>query len=294
MMALSPWVWRGALALERGPGSGEGPGVWRGALGLERGPGSGEGPGAMMALSPWVWRGARGHDGSISLGLERGPGSGEGPGVWRGARGLERGPGSGEGPGVWRGARGLERGPGSGEGPGVWRGARGLERGPGSGEGPWVWRGALALERGPGLWGLSQGLTCSPLSLLVQLIGQGLRRLMDTSTSSDDCGLHEGLNEGKEGEYRLEVVQDAQRLEYWQKDLAHTLVTSISVATVHGHIVAYLGTGDGRHIQLIRAVGRPLSEAQMGSEALLMGSEALLMGSEALLRRGVRRCSDGE
>uniref|UniRef100_A0A8C4Z8D9 receptor protein-tyrosine kinase n=1 Tax=Gadus morhua TaxID=8049 RepID=A0A8C4Z8D9_GADMO len=60
-----------------------------------------------------------------------------------------------------------------------------------------------------------------------------------------------GLNEGKEGEYRLEVVQDAQRLEYWQKDLTDTLVTSISVAMVHGHIVAYLGTEDGRHIQVL-------------------------------------------
>ncbi|CAL8358879.1 unnamed protein product [Lota lota] len=70
-------------------------------------------------------------------------------------------------------------------------------------------------------------------------------------TSSDDCGLHEGLREGKEGEYRLEVVQEAQRLEYWQKDLTNTLVTSIAVATVHGHIVAYLGTGDGRHIQVL-------------------------------------------
>ncbi|KAJ3595885.1 hypothetical protein NHX12_002297, partial [Muraenolepis orangiensis] len=70
-------------------------------------------------------------------------------------------------------------------------------------------------------------------------------------TSSDDCGLHEGLHEGKEGEYRLEVVPYAQRLEYWQKDLTDTLVTSIAVATVHGHMVAYLGTSDGRHMQVL-------------------------------------------
>lgn len=74
--------------------------------------------------------------------------------------------------------------------------------------------------------------------------------LVVPQTSSDDCGLHEGLREGKEGEYRLEVVPSAQRLEYWQKDLTNTLVTSIAVATVRGHLVAYLGTADGRHIQV--------------------------------------------
>ena len=55
------------------------------------------------------------------------------------------------------------------------------------------------------------------------------------------------------------MVQDAQRLEYWQKDLTDTLVTSISVAMVHGHIVAYLGTEDGRHIQVNPA--RPTATA---------------------------------
>jgi len=74
--------------------------------------------------------------------------------------------------------------------------------------------------------------------------------LVVPQTSTDDCGLHEGLHEGKEGEYLLEVVIPAQRLEYWQKDLTNTLVTSIAVATVRGHLVAYLGTGDGRHIQV--------------------------------------------
>ncbi|CAL8319324.1 unnamed protein product [Gadus morhua 'NCC'] len=92
-------------------------------------------------------------------------------------------------------------------------------------------------------------------------------------TSSDDCGLHEGLNEGKEGEYRLEVVQDAQRLEYWQKDLTDTLVTSISVAMVHGHIVAYLGTEDGRHIQTFEA-----EQGNGGSEAPGDGREGSVTG----------------
>ncbi|KAM4619365.1 hepatocyte growth factor receptor [Polymixia lowei] len=70
-------------------------------------------------------------------------------------------------------------------------------------------------------------------------------------TSSDDCGLHEGIREGKEGEYRLEVNQFVQRLEYWYKELSNTLVTSIAVAAVHGRTVAYLGTADGRHIQVL-------------------------------------------
>ncbi|XP_056137712.1 hepatocyte growth factor receptor [Lampris incognitus] len=70
-------------------------------------------------------------------------------------------------------------------------------------------------------------------------------------SSSDDCGLHEGIREGKEGEYRLEVTQGVQRLEYWYKQLTNTLVTSITVVPVHGHPVAYLGTADGRHIQVL-------------------------------------------
>ncbi|XP_075993283.1 hepatocyte growth factor receptor [Genypterus blacodes] len=70
-------------------------------------------------------------------------------------------------------------------------------------------------------------------------------------TSSDDCGLHEGLREGKEGEYRLEVTQFVQRLEFWSKELTDTLVTSIAVAPVQGRTVAYLGTADGRHMQVL-------------------------------------------
>lgn len=69
-------------------------------------------------------------------------------------------------------------------------------------------------------------------------------------SSLDDCGLHEGIREGKEGEYRLEVTQFVQRLEYWHKELTDTLVTSIAVAQVHGRTVAYLGTADGRHMQV--------------------------------------------
>uniref|UniRef100_H3DF53 Hepatocyte growth factor receptor n=1 Tax=Tetraodon nigroviridis TaxID=99883 RepID=H3DF53_TETNG len=56
---------------------------------------------------------------------------------------------------------------------------------------------------------------------------------------------------GKEGKYRLQVTQFVQRLEYWHKELTNTLVTSINVVPVHGRAVAYLGTADGRHIQVV-------------------------------------------
>ncbi|XP_029290542.1 hepatocyte growth factor receptor isoform X2 [Cottoperca gobio] len=70
-------------------------------------------------------------------------------------------------------------------------------------------------------------------------------------SSSDDCDPHEGIHEGKEGKYRLQVTQFVQRLEYWHKELTNTLVTSITVGPVHGHAVVYLGTADGRHIQVL-------------------------------------------
>ncbi|XP_008408860.1 hepatocyte growth factor receptor isoform X1 [Poecilia reticulata] len=70
-------------------------------------------------------------------------------------------------------------------------------------------------------------------------------------TSSDDCDPHEGIHEGKEGMYRLQVTQFVQRLEFWHKDLKNTLVTSITVVPVNGRTVAYLGTADGRHIQVL-------------------------------------------
>ncbi|XP_068560634.1 hepatocyte growth factor receptor [Cebidichthys violaceus] len=73
-------------------------------------------------------------------------------------------------------------------------------------------------------------------------------------SSSDDCGPHEGIHEGKEGEYRLQVTQFVQRLEYWHKELTNTLVTSITVVPVHGRAVAYLGTADGRHIQVKKSL----------------------------------------
>lgn len=69
-------------------------------------------------------------------------------------------------------------------------------------------------------------------------------------SSSNDCDPHEGIHEGKEGKYRLQVTQFVQRLEYWHKELTNTLVTSINVVPVHGRAVAYLGTADGRHIQV--------------------------------------------
>uniref|UniRef100_A0A3B3VM54 receptor protein-tyrosine kinase n=1 Tax=Poecilia latipinna TaxID=48699 RepID=A0A3B3VM54_9TELE len=56
---------------------------------------------------------------------------------------------------------------------------------------------------------------------------------------------------GKEGMYRLQVTQFVQRLEFWHKDLKNTLVTSITVVPVNGRTVAYLGTADGRHIQVL-------------------------------------------
>ncbi|XP_056243073.1 hepatocyte growth factor receptor isoform X2 [Seriola aureovittata] len=70
-------------------------------------------------------------------------------------------------------------------------------------------------------------------------------------SSSDDCDPHEGIHEGKEGKYRLQVTQFVQRLEYWHKELTNTLVTSINVVPVHGRAVAFLGTADGRHIQVL-------------------------------------------
>ncbi|XP_004556371.3 hepatocyte growth factor receptor isoform X1 [Maylandia zebra] len=70
-------------------------------------------------------------------------------------------------------------------------------------------------------------------------------------TSSDDCDPHEGIHEGKESTYRLQVTQLYQRLEYWHKDLTNTLVTSITVVPVHGRAVVYLGTADGRQIQVL-------------------------------------------
>ncbi|KAK2842710.1 hypothetical protein Q5P01_012910 [Channa striata] len=77
------------------------------------------------------------------------------------------------------------------------------------------------------------------------------RKSCYNQTSSDDCDPHEGIHEGKEGNYRLQVTQFVQRLEYWHKELTNTLVTSITVALVHGRAVAYLGTSDGRHIQVL-------------------------------------------
>uniref|UniRef100_A0A3Q3JIE6 Hepatocyte growth factor receptor n=1 Tax=Monopterus albus TaxID=43700 RepID=A0A3Q3JIE6_MONAL len=53
------------------------------------------------------------------------------------------------------------------------------------------------------------------------------------------------------GMYRLQVTQFVQRLEFWHKELTNTLVTSITVVPVHGRAVAYLGTADGRHMQVL-------------------------------------------
>lgn len=75
-------------------------------------------------------------------------------------------------------------------------------------------------------------------------------------STSDDCDPHEGIHEGKEGKYRLQVTQFVQRLEYWHKELTDTLVTAITVVPLHGRTVVYLGTADGRHIQ-VKSAARP-------------------------------------
>lgn len=109
-------------------------------------------------------------------------------------------------------------------------------------------------------------------------------------SSSDDCDPHEGLHEGREGNYRLQVTQFVQRLEYWHKDLSNTLVTSITVVTVHGRAVAYLGTADGRHIQVLFSrfasphVNIKLDSSPVSASVVLLGSDqsegAILMATE--------------
>uniref|UniRef100_A0A665VE06 receptor protein-tyrosine kinase n=1 Tax=Echeneis naucrates TaxID=173247 RepID=A0A665VE06_ECHNA len=57
-------------------------------------------------------------------------------------------------------------------------------------------------------------------------------------------------------------------LEYWHKELTNTLVTSITVVPVHGRTVAYLGTADGRHIQVkpplyIQTAGKTITKVPL-------------------------------
>ncbi|KAM9376541.1 hepatocyte growth factor receptor [Pholidichthys leucotaenia] len=108
-------------------------------------------------------------------------------------------------------------------------------------------------------------------------------------TTSDDCDPHEGIQEGKEGKYRLQVTQFVQRLEYWHKDLTNTLVTSITVVPVHGRTVAYLGTADGHHIQVLFSrfasphVDIPLDSRPVTTSVALLDAEdsegAILMAT---------------
>uniref|UniRef100_A0A665VE36 Hepatocyte growth factor receptor n=1 Tax=Echeneis naucrates TaxID=173247 RepID=A0A665VE36_ECHNA len=72
-----------------------------------------------------------------------------------------------------------------------------------------------------------------------------------TASDKKSCYNVVRLRARKEGKYRLQVTQFVQRLEYWHKELTNTLVTSITVVPVHGRTVAYLGTADGRHIQVL-------------------------------------------
>lgn len=74
--------------------------------------------------------------------------------------------------------------------------------------------------------------------------------VVSLQTSSDDCDPHEGISEGKESAYRLQVTHFVQRLEYWHTDLTNTLVTSVLAAPVNDGTMIYLGTADGRHIQV--------------------------------------------
>uniref|UniRef100_A0A3B5L1W8 Sema domain-containing protein n=1 Tax=Xiphophorus couchianus TaxID=32473 RepID=A0A3B5L1W8_9TELE len=73
-----------------------------------------------------------------------------------------------------------------------------------------------------------------------------------TGSERTSCYNMVRASRGKEGMYRLQVTQFVQRLEYWHKDLKNTLVTSITVVPVNGRTVAYLGTADGRHIQITK------------------------------------------
>ncbi|XP_061534063.1 hepatocyte growth factor receptor isoform X1 [Phycodurus eques] len=99
-------------------------------------------------------------------------------------------------------------------------------------------------------------------------------------SSSDECDPHEGIHEGKEGKYRLQVTQFVQRLEYWHKDLTGTLVTSIKVLPVHGHAVAFLGTADGRLIQVrFSRLASPHVNLRLDSQPVT-SSVALLNGQD--------------
>ncbi|XP_068169012.1 hepatocyte growth factor receptor isoform X2 [Antennarius striatus] len=104
-------------------------------------------------------------------------------------------------------------------------------------------------------------------------------------TSSDDCDPHEGIHEGREGQYRLQVTQFVQRLEYWHRHLAHTLVTSITVVPVHNRAVAYLGTADGRHLQVLLSraasphVSIQLDSGPISSSVALQEEGALLVAT---------------
>ncbi|KAJ0069764.1 hypothetical protein NL108_013311, partial [Boleophthalmus pectinirostris] len=104
-------------------------------------------------------------------------------------------------------------------------------------------------------------------------------------TSSDECDPHEGMHEGKESTYRLQITQFVPRLEYWHQDLAHTLLTSITVATVHSRTVAYLGTSDGRLLQILFSrsssphLNITLDSAPVSSSLLLQGQGRLLVAT---------------
>uniref|UniRef100_A0A3Q3AE34 Sema domain-containing protein n=1 Tax=Kryptolebias marmoratus TaxID=37003 RepID=A0A3Q3AE34_KRYMA len=68
-------------------------------------------------------------------------------------------------------------------------------------------------------------------------------------TSSNKTSCYNLVRAGR-GWCLLRWEEEGILLEFWHKDLMNTLVTSITVVPVHGRTVAYLGTADGRHIQV--------------------------------------------
>ncbi|XP_072291686.1 hepatocyte growth factor receptor [Eucyclogobius newberryi] len=104
-------------------------------------------------------------------------------------------------------------------------------------------------------------------------------------TSADECDPHEGMHQGREGTYRLQVTQFVPRLEYWHPELSHTLLTSIAVTSVNGRTVAYLGTSAGRHLQILFSrssaphVNIALDSGPVTSSLLLLDQGRLLVAT---------------
>uniref|UniRef100_A0A8C6TBG6 receptor protein-tyrosine kinase n=1 Tax=Neogobius melanostomus TaxID=47308 RepID=A0A8C6TBG6_9GOBI len=104
-----------------------------------------------------------------------------------------------------------------------------------------------------------------------------------TGTEGQACyNTVRGMHMGREGTYRLQVTQYMARLEHWHRELSGTLLTSITVASVHGRTVAYLGTSEG--ILFSRFVSTPhvniaLDSAPVTSALLLRDQGRLLVAT---------------